>query len=126
MFSYKFKIIFSLPHTSFITADLIMFLPSFFSCHYYSFECICEVLTFPKDTTENLRYCWHLIVLHFLFHGLHFTTTLRVLKPVLYFHMKSFNYGAKDDVDPTCRCHQSNIMPDSIFSVDIAQCIACG
>ena len=29
------------------------------------------------------------------------------------------------DVDPTCRCHQSNIMPDSIFSVNIAQCVTC-
>ena len=48
-----------------------------------------------------------------------------VLKPVLCFHMTSFNYGAKGvrDVDPTCRCHQSNIMPDSIFSVNIAQCV---
>ena len=25
------------------------------------------------------------------------------------------------DVDPACRCHKSNIMPDSIFSVKIAQ-----
>ena len=41
--------------------------------------------------------------------------------------MTSFNYGAKGvrDVDPTCRCHQSNIMPDSIFSVNIAQCVTC-
>ena len=64
-------------------------------------------------------------VWYFLFHGLHFATTLRVLKPVLCFHMTSFNYGAKGvrDVDPTGRCHQSNIMPDSIFSVNIAQCV---
>ena len=51
-----------------------------------------------------------------------------MLKPVLCFHMASFNYGAKEvrDVDPTCRCHQGNIMPNSIFSVNIAQCVTCG
>ena len=68
-----------------------------------------------------------MVVLFFLFHGLHFTTTLRVLKPVLCFHMASFYYGAKGerDVDPACRCHQSNIMPDGIFSVNIGQCVTC-
>ena len=68
-----------------------------------------------------------MIVLYYVFHGLHFATTLRVLKPVLCFHMTSFNYGAKEvrDVDPACRCHRSNIMPDSIFSVNIAQCVTC-
>ena len=46
---------------------------------------------------------------------------------VLCFHMKSFNYGAKGvrDLDPDCRCHQSNIMLNSIFSVKIAQCVNC-
>ena len=46
-------------------------------------------------------------------------TTLRVLNPVLCFQMASFNYGAKRvrDIDPALRCHQSNIMSDSIFSV---------
>ena len=41
--------------------------------------------------------------------------------------MTPFNYGAKGvrDVDPACRCHQSNIKPDSIFSVSIAQCVTC-
>ena len=41
--------------------------------------------------------------------------------------MASFNYGAKGvrDVDPAYRCHQSNIMSDSIFSVNIAQCVTC-
>ena len=55
-------------------------------------------------------------------------TTLRVLKPVLCFYMNSFNYGAKRirDVDPTCRCHQNNIMSDGIFSVNMVQCITCG
>ena len=67
------------------------------------------------------------IVLYFLFHGLHFATTFRVLKPVFCFHMTSFNYGAKRvrDVDPAFRCHQSNIIPDSIFNVNIAQCVTC-
>ena len=48
--------------------------------------------------------------------------------PVLCFHMISFSYGAKEvrDVDPACRCHQSNSMPDSIFSVNIAQCVTSG
>ena len=34
-------------------------------------------------------------------------------------------FGAKGvrDVDPTCRCHHCNIMPDSIFSNYIAQCL---
>ena len=105
-----------------------MFLRSFFSCDYYSFEYDSEILTFPKDTTDNLRNSRHFIVLYCLFHGLHFATTLRVLRPVLCFHMASFDYGAKGvrNVDPTCRCHQSNIMPGSIFSGNIAQCITCG
>ena len=66
-------------------------------------------------------------VLYFHFHRLHFATTLRVLKPVLCFHMTPFNYGAKGvrDIDPACRCHQSNIIPDSIFSVNIAQSVTC-
>ena len=69
-----------------------------------------------------------MIVWYFPFHTLQFTTTLSVLKPELCFHMTSFNYGVKGvgDVDPTCRCHQSNIMPDSIFSVNIIQCVTCG
>ena len=35
-----------------------------------------------------------------------------------------FSYGAKGvrDIDPTCRCHQSNIIPGSIFSVKITLC----
>ena len=67
-----------------------------------------------------------MIVLYFLFHGLHFATTLRVLKPVLCFHMASVN-GAKGvrDVDPARRCHQSNIIPNSIFSVNIVECVTC-
>ena len=39
------------------------------------------------------------------------------LTPVSYYYMISFNYGGKEarDVGLTCRCHMSNIMPDSIF-----------
>ena len=50
-----------------------------------------------------------------------------MLKPVLCFHIISFNDGAKGvrDVDPACRCHQRNIMPDGIFSVNIARCVTC-
>ena len=69
-FSYIFKRTLILPY-NFITADLIMFLPSFFPCHYYPFEYISEILTFPKDTIDILAYSWHLIVFYFLFHGLH-------------------------------------------------------
>ena len=67
------------------------------------------------------------MVLDFIFHGLHFATTLTVLKPLLCFHMISLNYGAKGVrvADPACGCHQSNVIPDSIFSVYIAQCVTC-
>ena len=107
---------------------LISFFSFFFYCHYYCFEYISGVLTFPIDTIYMVIQSWHLIVLYFLFHGLHFVTTLRVLKLVLSFHVTSFHYGAKGvrDIDGTCRCHQSNIMPDIIFSVNITQCITCG
>ena len=39
------------------------------------------------------------------------------LTPVSCYYMTSFNYGGKEarDVGLTCRCHVSNIMPDSIF-----------
>ena len=48
-----------------------------------------------------------------------------VLKHVSCFDMTQFNYGAKRvrDVDPACRYHQNNIMPHSIFNVNIAQCV---
>ena len=44
-------------------------------------------------------------------------TTVTVLTPVSCYYMISFNYGGKKarDVGLTCRCHLSNIMPDSIF-----------
>ena len=44
-------------------------------------------------------------------------TTITVLTPVSCCYMTSFNYGGKKtrDVGLTCRCHLSNIMPDSIY-----------
>ena len=91
----------------------------FYFFFFFFFGCLCQLAAQVLDLDT-------LLCVIFL-HGLHFATTLRVLKPVLCFHMTSFNYGAKGvrDVDPTCRCHQSNIMPDSIFSVNIAQCVTC-
>ena len=77
------------------------------------FGYISRVLPFPIDTTDILIQRQHLCVLYFLFHGSHFTTTLWVLKALLCFH-----------IDHTCRYHQSNLMSDSIFSVNIAHCIA--
>ena len=70
---------------------------------------------------------WYRVSEYFHFHWLHCATTLTVFTPVLCFHMASFNYGTKGvrDVDPACRCFQSNIMPDSIFSVNIAQSVTC-
>ena len=72
-----------------------MFLFRFCYCHYYYFEYISEVLTFPIGTTDIVTCC-----------------------VVLCFHMTLFNYGTKGvmDVDPTRRCHQSNIMLDIIIS----------
>ena len=108
---------------------LFYFILSFYYYYYY-FYFVCFFVTYC-DIFCVIYVTWcdiiYLIVLFFLFHGLHFVTTLRVLKPVLCFHMTSFNYGAKGarDVDPACGCHQSNIMPDSIFSLNIAQCVTC-
>ena len=64
----------------------------------------------------------------FVFHGLYFATPLYVMKLELFFRMTSFNYGVKrlKDVNVTCKYHQSNIMPKSIFSNYIAQFVACG
>ena len=43
--------------------------------------------------------------------------TITVLMPASCYYMTSFNYGGKKaiDVGLTCRCHLSNIMPESIF-----------
>ena len=44
-------------------------------------------------------------------------TTITAFTPVSCYYMSSFNYGGKNAryVGLTCRCHLSNIMPDSIF-----------
>ena len=107
---------------------LISFFFFLFSCHYYSFEYISRILTFPIDTINMVIQSWHLIVLHFLLCVLNFVITLKILKLVSSFHMTLFHYGAKGamGIDCTCRCHQSNIMSDNIFSVNITQCIICG
>ena len=112
---------------SIISISYYCYVSPLFLFHYWSFEHISEVLTFSIDTTDILISGWHFIAWCFLFHGLHFATTLRVLNPVLCFHMTSFNYGTKwvRNVGPTCRCHQSNIMSVTIFSVNIAPCVAC-
>ena len=63
-------------------------------------------LTFLIDATHcDIELAFDCFV--FSFSWLHFAITLRVLKPVLCFHMTSFNYGAKGvrDVDPAGRCH---------------------
>ena len=51
------------------------------------------------------------------FSKLFLATTIMVLTPVSCYYMTSFNYGGKKarDVGLICRCHLSNIMPDSIF-----------
>ena len=44
-------------------------------------------------------------------------TTIMILTPPSCYHMTSFNYGGKKARDEglTYRCHQSNVIPDSIF-----------
>ena len=44
-------------------------------------------------------------------------TTITVFTPVSCYYKTSFKYGGKKagDVGLTCRCHLSNIMPDTIF-----------
>ena len=51
------------------------------------------------------------------FSKLSLATAIMALTPVSCYYMTSFNYGGKKsrDVGLTCRCHLSNIMPDSIF-----------
>ena len=53
----------------------------------------------------------------FVFPESSLATTIMVLTPVSCYYITPFNYGGKKarDVDLTCRCHLSNIMPDSIF-----------
>ena len=51
------------------------------------------------------------------FSKLSLATAIMALTPVSCYYMTSFNYGGKEarDVGVTCRCHLSNITPDSIF-----------
>ena len=72
-----------------------------FSLVPFSFFYISEALTFPTDTAHcDIEFAFDYFA--FLFHGLHCATTLIVLKPVLCFHMTSYNYGTEGvrDVDP--------------------------
>ena len=105
----------------------LCFSSGFFSCHYYSFKYIREIQTFPIDTTHcDIELAFDLIFL--IFHGLHFATTLTVWSlcyVFIWLHLIMVQKGVRD-VDSACRCHQSNIMPDSIFSVNIAQWVPCG
>ena len=61
------------------------------------------------------------------FSKLSLATTMMALTPVSCYYMTSFNYGGKKarDVGLTCRCHLSNIMPDSIFYDNIKWGITC-
>ena len=61
------------------------------------------------------------------FSKLFLATTIMVLTPVSCYYMTSFNYGGKKarDVGLTCRCHLSNIMPDSIFYDSMGWGITC-
>ena len=54
-------------------------------------------------------------------------TAIMALTPVSCYYMTSFNYGGKKarDVGLTCRCHLSNIMPDSIFYDSMGWGITC-
>ena len=124
----NFKSIFSLLCNFYLYYCWLSYVSPEIFFHYYSFEYIGEALTFPTYTTDIAIKSWHLIVWYFPSHVLHFATTLRLLKSVLFFHMTSFNYGAQwaRDVYPNCRSHQSNIMPGSIFIANIALCVACG
>ena len=61
------------------------------------------------------------------FSKLPLATAIMTLTPVLCYYMTSFNYGGKEarDVGLTCRCHLSNIMPDSIFCDSMGWGITC-
>ena len=54
-------------------------------------------------------------------------TAIMALTPVSCYYVTSFNYGGKKarDVGLTCRCHLSNIMPDSIFCDSMGCKITC-
>ena len=57
------------------------------------------------------------VVLISEFSKLSFAAAIMALTLVSCYYMTLFNYGGQKerDVGLTCRCHLSNIMPDSIF-----------
>ena len=67
------------------------------------------------------------LVLIMEFSKLSLATAIMALMPVSYYSMTSFNYGGKKarDIDLTCRCHLSNIMPDTIFYNSMGWGITC-
>ena len=99
----------------FFTATYCQFISIYYLIDHYLL--ICSLITLKMYlvyTTISIFYCcWS-----------------NYVSPQFVLHWKkmtSFNYGAKGvrDVDPAFRCHQSNIMPDSIFSFNIAQWVTC-
>ena len=69
------------------------------------------LLSFWLSNTFNFN------TLHLILSKSFLATTITVLKHVSCYYMTSFNYCGKKtrNVDLTCRCHLSNVMPDSIF-----------
>ena len=67
------------------------------------------------------------LVLVLEFSKLSLATAIMALTPVSCYYMTSFNYGGKKAryVGLTCRCHLSNIMPDSIFYDSMGWGITC-
>ena len=67
------------------------------------------------------------LVLISKFSKLSLATAIMALTPVSCYYMTSFNYGGKKarDVGLTCRCHLSNIMPDSIYYDGMGCRITC-
>ena len=61
------------------------------------------------------------------FSKLSLLTAIMGLMPVSCYYMTSFNYGGKKarGVGLTCRCHVSNIMPDSIFYDSMGWGLTC-
>ena len=102
------------------------------NCDLLSFRLVFEFhVIFFKNTCKCERMCdcvrvcvWFLFICFF---ELTFTSTITLLMPASCYCMPSFNYGGKKarDVGLTCRCHLSNIMPDSIFYDRMFPVITC-
>ena len=62
-----------------------------------------------------------------MFYELSLVATITVSTPVSCYYVTSFNYGGKKarNIGLNCRCHQSNIMPDSIFYDSMGWGMAC-